>query len=281
MSENDRGENGETRSGSSLWLAGDTHTEEHIGSRDLAYWPTAAGRGLVHLVARVSAGVSAHAVFYLTLLVGLGIVVGFTAAGAAVYDAVAEHDGISQIDQPALDLAIALRTPASTDAVTAFTQLGGPIGMPMIAALITAAMLWRWRSRTPLVLMVLATAGSLLMTNVGKAIVGRPRPPLSEAVPPYEYAFSFPSGHTLNSTVVAGVVAYLLLRRLHTPWARVLTVVLAVAWAVTMGLSRVFLGHHWLTDVMFGWLAGTAWVALIVTAHRLFLTVRRARQPPS
>jgi membrane-associated phospholipid phosphatase len=260
-------------------LADDTRAEESIGSRDLTRWPTAVGRALVRLVARLSAGVSAHTVLYTTLLVGLVVVMAFAAGGAAIYDAVAENDGISELDQPALDSAIALRTATNTQVATWFTHLGGPIGMTVIASVITFAMVWRWRSRTPLVLMLIATAGSLLMTSVGKAVVGRPRPPLSEAVPPYEYAFSFPSGHTLNSTVIAGVVAYLLLRRLTTTWARTLTVVLAVLWAVTMGLSRVFLGHHWLTDVAFAWLLGSAWLALIITAHRLFLTVRRGRQP--
>ena len=262
-------------------LVDDTPGEESIGHRDLTRWPTAAGRSLVHLVGRLAAGVSAHTVLYTTLLVGLVTVVAFAAGGAAIYDAVAENDGISRLDQPALDAAIELRTPTNTQWATAFTHLGGPIGMTVIASLITFGMVWRWRSRTPLVLMLIATAGSLLMTNVGKVIVGRPRPPLSEAVPPYEYAFSFPSGHTLNSTVIAGVVAYLLLRRLHTRWARALTVVLAVVWAVVMGLSRVFLGHHWLTDVAFAWLLGSAWLALIITAHRLFLTVRRHRQDPT
>ena len=259
-------------------LADDTRAEESIGQRDLTRWPTAAGRALVHLVGRLAAGVSAHTVLYTTLLVGLVTVMGFAAGGAAIYESVAENDGISRLDQPALDTAITLRTPANTELATGFTHLGGPIGMTVIASLITVAMVWRWRSRTPLILMLIATAGSLLMTNVGKVIVGRARPPLSEAVPPYEYAFSFPSGHTLNSTVIAGVVAYLLLRRLRTTWARALTVVLAVVWAVVMGLSRVFLGHHWLTDVVFAWLLGTAWLALIITAHRLFLTVRRRRQ---
>ena len=259
-------------------LADDTRAEESIGQRDLTRWPTAAGRALVHLVGRLAAGVSAHTVLYTTLLVGLVTVVGFAAGGAAIYESVAENDGISRLDQPALDAAITLRTPTNTELATGFTHLGGPIGMTVIASLITVAMVWRWRSRTPLVLMLIATAGSLLMTNVGKVIVGRARPPLSEAVPPYEYAFSFPSGHTLNSTVIAGVVAYLLLRRLRTTWARALTVVLAVVWTVMMGLSRVFLGHHWLTDVVFAWLLGTAWLALIITAHRLFLTVRRRRQ---
>ena len=259
-------------------LNDDTPEEESIGHRDLTRWPTAAGRALVRLVGRLAPRISTHGVLYATLLVGLVIVVAFAAAGAAIYDAVAENDGISRLDQPALDRAIALRSPSNTQWATWFTHLGGPIGMTVIASLITFTMVWRWRSRTPLVLMLIATAGSLLMTNVGKAIVGRPRPPLSEAVPPFEYAFSFPSGHTLNSTVIAGVVAYLLLRRLRTMWARVLTVVLAVVWAVVMGLSRIFLGHHWLTDVVFAWLLGLAWLALIITAHRLFLTVRRGRQ---
>ena len=259
-------------------LADDTPDEESIGQRDLTHWPTAAGRALVRLVGRLAPRISAHGVLYATLLVGLVIVLAFAAAGAEIYEAVAENDGISQLDRPALDLAIALRTATSTKLVTGFTHLGGAVGMTVIAATLTLAMTWRWRSRTPLVLMLIATAGSLLMTSVGKAVVGRPRPPLAEAVPPYEYAFSFPSGHTLNSTVIAGVVAYLLLRRLRSTRARVITVVLAVLWAVAMALSRVFLGHHWLTDVVFAWLLGIAWLALIITAHRLFLTVRRRRR---
>src|SRR4029450_8477472 len=104
--------------------------------------------------------------------------------------------------------------------------------MTIIASLITIAMVWRWRSRTPLILMLIAVAGSLTMTAVGKAVVGRVRAPLIEAVPPYEYAFSFPSGHALNSTVIAGMVAYLLLRRLSSTWARALTGALAGAWGV-------------------------------------------------
>jgi membrane-associated phospholipid phosphatase len=260
-------------------LADDTPDEESIGGRDLTRWPTPVGRGLVRLGIALAAHASAHLVLYITAGVGLALVVGLTAAGAGIYDAVAENDGISGLDQPALNRSIAARTLTNTQILTWFTHLGGPVGMKIIASLITIAMVWRWRSRTPLILMLIAVAGSLTMTAVGKAVVGRVRPPLIDAVPPYEYAFSFPSGHALNSTVIAGMVAYLLARRLRSPWSRAAVVIAAVTWALAMGLSRVFLGHHWLTDVMFAWLVGAAWLALLITAHRLYLTIRRVAPP--
>jgi membrane-associated phospholipid phosphatase len=227
-----------------------------------------AGDGLLR---RLTSYLSAHAVLAITAIVGGLVILGLTAASADVYDAVAEKDGISGLDRPALNQLITLRTPLADQVFTWFTHLGGPLRMTLIASAITLVMVWRWRSLTPLILMIIATAGSLTFTHVGKAIVGRPRPPLIDAVPPYEHAFSFPSGHTLNSTVIAGMVAYLVARRLDGRLGIALCVVLAVAWAAAMGFSRIFLGHHWLTDVIFAWLLGLAWLALLITAHRIFL----------
>nr|WP_269449954.1 phosphatase PAP2 family protein [Auraticoccus cholistanensis] len=133
----------------------------------------------------------------------------------------------------------------------------------------------RRRSWTPVILITAAAAGSLLMTVAGKDLVGRARPPLADAVPPFEHSPSFPSGHSLNALVVAGVVAYLLVLRQRTRRARVLTVTAAALFALTIGLSRVFLGHHWFTDVLAAWILGVGWLAVVVTAHRLYLTTRR------
>ncbi|WP_159797769.1 phosphatase PAP2 family protein [Puerhibacterium puerhi] len=81
-----------------------------------------------------------------------------------------------------------------------------------------------------------------------------------------------------TALVIAGMVVYLALPLLRHRWSRVVSVAAAVVWAVAMGLSRVYLGHHWFTDVCFAWLLGLAWLALLITAHRLFLLVHRV--PP-
>ena len=251
---------------------------ERIGQRDLAQWRSEPGRWLVRLAFALARWTADRWVLVATAVFGGVLAVMLTVASAGVYDAVTENDGVAGLDQPVLDQAVHWRTPGLDTAVTAFTDVGGTIGMPVLVVVLVGLMVWRWRSRTPLVLVVIAAAGSLAMTTTGKDLIGRARPPLHLAVPPYEHSPSFPSGHTLNSTVLIGVLVYVALLHLESKRARTAVIVAGSVFIVAMGLSRVFLGHHWLTDVMVGWTLGLAWLSVVVTAHRLFLTVRRARR---
>lgn len=255
--------------------------EERIGERDLRVWRTGIGRLLVRAFAavvmfgeRVWKGWSLEVTIALTLLVG-GALASYALEGATdVYEDVSHADGIAGLDQPVLDWVVAHRTPASSQAVTWFTDIGGPVGGVVLAGLVMVVLAWSWRRWTPVLLLLPGLLGSLAITIIGKDLTGRGRPPLALAVPPYEVSPSFPSGHTLNATVLAGLTAYLLVLLVQRVWLGALGGALAAIYALTMGLSRVWLGHHWLTDVVAGWLLGAAWVVGVITVHRIVLTLR-------
>ncbi|OUM41747.1 phosphatase PAP2 family protein [Arthrobacter sedimenti] len=253
------------------------HQDQYVGPRDLTRWSSPIGRLLVRCVRPLARWVGPHTALLLIITIGGGVAAALTAASAEVYESVVDADGVAALDHPALDLAVSLRQDWLNAFITGYTNIGGPIGMPILAVSIMVLLAVRRRSWTPVILLPAAAFGSLLMTVAGKDAIGRLRPPIELAVPPYESSPSFPSGHSLNAIVIAGIVAYLLVLRQHRKRTRALTIVLAVLFAATMGLSRVYLGHHWLTDVLVAWTLGVAWLAVVITAHRLFLTFRLHR----
>ncbi|PZF69067.1 phosphatidic acid phosphatase [Curtobacterium sp. MCPF17_047] len=254
-----------------------------VGDVDLTRWRTRVGRSVADSWAALGRRYGALPLLLLTLLVGIGIAAVATWVASEVYDAVRESDDVAVLDRPVLDWMLTHRSPALDQGVTWWTDIAGTIGMPIVAVLFLVGLTIQRRAWTPLVLLVAASAGSLAMTIAGKDLIGRARPPLSDAVPPFEHSPSFPSGHTLNATVVVGTIVYLLLLRQSRVVARVWTIVVGTLFVLSVGVSRVFLGHHWTTDVLAAWALGLAWLALVVTAHRLYLTAlhRGAEPTPS
>ncbi|MFT3860121.1 phosphatase PAP2 family protein [Micropruina sp.] len=250
--------------------------ERSIGARDLTLWRTPAGRwlqrGFDALARRLR---NAELAALLLIVLAGGLAVGATWLAGEIYEAVLTDTGVAQVDQPVLDWMVGVRTPELTAATAAFSATGGTLWMVPITAVVVGAICLRWRRWTPLVLMAIAVAGSLPMTVVGKRLVGRTRPPLELSIPPPETSPSFPSGHSLNSLVITGIVVYLLLAHLARRLARVATVTIGVLYAGAMGMSRVYLGHHWLTDVLAAWCLGIAWLTVVITCHRLWLTQHR------
>lgn len=253
------------------------HKDQYVGSRDLTRWTSPIGRCLVRCVGPLARWIGPHAALLLVIGIGGGIAAALTAVSAEVYESVVEADGVAALDRPALDLAVALRQDWLNALVTGYTNVGGPIGMPILAVSFMVLLAVRRRSWVPVILLPAAAFGSLLMTVAGKDAIGRLRPPVDLAVPPYESSPAFPSGHALNAIVIAGIIAYLLVVRQHRKRTRALTITLAVVFCLTMGLSRVYLGHHWLTDVLAAWTLGIAWLAVVITAHRLLLTFHLQR----
>ncbi|WP_455836732.1 phosphatase PAP2 family protein [Pseudarthrobacter siccitolerans] len=224
---------------------------------------------------RVETWIKPYAALWLTMILGGALVLTLALLGAEVYSNVVDDEGLASLDIPALEYSQTLRNPEVDALVTGFTNVGGGIGMPILASILTAWLTFLSRTWRPIVLVGGAALVSTLATTYGKRLVGRTRPDHSEAVPPYETSPSFPSGHTLNTTVVIGVLVYIMCLQFQILWARITAITSGAIFIIAMGLSRVFLGHHWLTDVMAGWVLGLAWVCMVILAHRLFHLIRR------
>ena len=124
-------------------------------------------------------------------------------------------------------------------------------------------LLIRWRRKGDATFFAIAVSGAALINYVAKLGFARARPDLWVSISP-EVTYSFPSGHAMSSLAVAGALIVLTCR---SEW-RVPITVLALLAVIGIGLSRIYLGVHYPSDILAGWAASTAWVAGIVMARR-------------
>lgn len=173
----------------------------------------------------------------------------------------------------AFDTAVAgalepLRTPITVAVFTWITSLGDS-GALVSAVAATTGLLWaggRSRVLFPLWLTVL---GSQATTWIGKYALFRPRPDFITEVT--AFSPSFPSGHATGATAVYGFLAYIIMRGRHRMEERFELAYWAAVMALLIGFSRVFLGVHYASDVVAGWLVGLLWLlaGIAVTELRL------------
>ncbi|MFJ8013391.1 phosphatase PAP2 family protein [Streptomyces sp. NPDC096339] len=166
-------------------------------------------------------------------------------------------------EQVARDLhAHAVTHPGVTRLMLVLTDwLWDPWTMRALAALACAWLWWRgdreraWR-------VGLATVAAAAVNQGLKALVGRERPVWPDPVHSSQYA-AYPSGHAMTAAVVCGLLLWLLPRS-TAPAAVAAAWALAVVSVAGVGFTRIYLGVHWLSDVIGGWLLGVALVALAV-----------------
>ncbi|MBI5467015.1 MAG: phosphatase PAP2 family protein [Candidatus Kerfeldbacteria bacterium] len=135
-------------------------------------------------------------------------------------------------------------------------------GVLMISALFITLYFWEHHDRHWGTKIFYLISGNVFILIL-KELWGRPRPdPTAVSVRVHEYGFSFPSGHAIAVVLFAAVVL-LTLRHLHRPSYRVAWWVLA-ALVLLVGWSRLYLGVHWFSDVVGGYLVAGAWIAVCV-----------------
>ena len=205
-----------------------------------------------------------------TLPVALGVAGVLVALACGVFALVADDGALGSADEPVLAWLVGHRTPAGTGVAETVSLLGGTVGTGGLAVVSAAVLWWRGRRVRAGVWVAAVLVGSLTIRGL-KGAVERPRPPVATRVT-VETSTSLPSGHSLMAVLGLGltVAAVLALlpgdgrRRDGRALVRAATVLVGALLALAIGISRAYLGVHWSTDVLAGWLLGGALLSLAV-----------------
>ncbi|HEX5095489.1 MAG TPA: phosphatase PAP2 family protein [Acidimicrobiia bacterium] len=192
----------------------------------------------------------------------LGAVASLFVFVALAIDVSDDRGWIADVDRDFAELAhdgVDDRPPAIEASKTG-TRLGDTMTLFVVVSLLTVAALARGRARLAVIVVVTAISGALLNHAV-KELVDRARPQFADPVA-VGHGPSFPSGHAMNSMIAYGSVV-LVVWILHRRFAMIAAVVSAIVVAV-VGVTRVTLGVHYVSDVVGGWLLGAVWLALAV-----------------
>jgi undecaprenyl-diphosphatase len=157
------------------------------------------------------------------------------------------------------------------------TFLGTGTVVLMIVA-VSALFLWLTKHRYSAVLLLVSTGGAIALNNLLKVGFGRPRPQVVEWGT-NAMSWSFPSGHAMSAAVVYGTVAYLAARLQERPIQRVITMLVAFIIIVLIGLSRLYLGVHYPSDVLAGVIIGLAWAGFCMATLEAIQVYARRRAP--
>ena len=210
----------------------------------------------------------------LTILV---LVIGINAALLSqLTEDVIESEGVVHVDEAFTQFLYGMRSEWLSQTFYALTQLGTREAVFAVGGLATIVFLYKRRYTTVLAFW-LTMAGVGLSVQYGKKFISRDRP--SEVAFYPVQNFSFPSGHATTSMALWGILAYFAYRHLHQKRLRNLVLAGAGALILLIGFSRIYLGVHFLSDVLAGFLLGVMWILLGISIVEV-MSYFRARKKP-
>ena len=189
-------------------------------------------------------------------------------------ESVVESEWVVVFDQKVSDLLFSVRNQALSEIFYTITQLGTRAAVLIIGGIITLFLLLKKRYLT-IVSFWLVIIGAGLSVDYGKTFFSRTRP-IGIAFYP-EHNFSFPSGHTTTATTLFGLCAYLAFIHVKNFNYRNIIIGLALLIIVLVGISRIYLGVHYLSDVIAGLLLGVMWLLLGVSLTEMLLQQKQRK----
>lgn len=195
----------------------------------------------------------------MSLVVVLVALVGLAGALGVLANDVAT----TSLDRPVLHFVVENRLGWLTSAMEVITNLGAPESLLLVAVGLGGAWWIRRGTARPLAMLLITWAGAEALFNVAKLLVGRARPPSALAVH-YFGGLAFPSGHATQAAAMCCTLAALAVLSMNSRAANLGSCAVAAVAAIIVGVSRVYLGAHWTSDVLGGWLLGALWSLAVV-----------------
>lgn len=208
-------------------------------------------------VVRFFAWLGGHGV---VVIVAVLVIVGGTWAFVALADEV--HEGETQhFDNTVMLFVATHRGPAWLQEVGRdITSLGSVVVLSLMTFAVAGFFLLQ-RKYAAMLLVLSATVGGIVISTVIKHFVSRGRPMVFEHAD-LVYTSSFPSGHSMLSAVVYLTMGSLLMRLVKGHLLKLYFLIVAMTFTVLVGVSRIYVGVHWPTDVLAGWTAGLVWALI-------------------
>jgi len=188
----------------------------------------------------------------------------------AVLDSVREQDDLWLLDDPLVEWFAGNRTAALTSLMVTVSWIFGPVVLPILVAIGGAVWGWRTGQWFNVAVLVGSMAAAGLLSLVLKYTVDRPRPPEELwQEPDGTHTPSFPSGHTLCAATFVLVTGYLAWRTDRSLKVLLWWLLVSVVVIGAVALSRLYLGYHFLTDVIGGFFAALTILGLAVGVVRM------------
>lgn len=184
------------------------------------------------------------------------------AGGFGLVAALISDHRIAQFDQTVISYVQGLESPALTPVMLSFSFIGAGAPATVLTVLISIYLYVVLRHRRELVFFLTLLLSSWVLNELLKLLFHRARPIIHRIAEATGY--SFPSGHSMAAFTLYGALSFLLWRHIPTPWGRFLLVLGSAVMIVMIGVSRIYLGVHYPSDVIGGYLASGSLLALSI-----------------
>ncbi|MGG4102947.1 phosphatase PAP2 family protein [Paenibacillus lautus] len=193
-------------------------------------------------------------------LISMISLIGFVTLAALV-----KRQGLETFDMAVITTVQAWEQPLITDIAIGLSFIGSIGPVIMLCLIVIAVLYWVLGHRVEILLLIVVVFGSSILNVLLKWVFQRARPDIHRLIEITGY--SYPSGHSMAAFSFYSVLAYLLWRHIDNRAGRGTLISISVVMILGIGLSRVYLGVHYPSDILGGYLAACAWLGFLVRSY--------------